>query len=371
VSEFDQLTGTNVRDYLRAAGTLQADAPVHVTALGGGISNRVFKVTCSEGCLVLKQSLQELRVTAHWSVDRGRTLVERDCLSLLGRIVPGCVPDVVFCDEQRYVLVMSCVAPSGVLWKEALMAGRVDTRAAAHAGELLGRIHRLAASDSQACQQFSDQTVLVQARIDPYHLTAAAAHPALAPAIEREVERLLSTQLTLTLGDYSPKNIFIYPDRVMAIDFEVAHWGDPAFDVAFCLAHLALKALHRAAHADAYLAAAARFWAYYRHQDDKGRCSERAVVSELGCLLLARIDGKSPVEYINDETTKDRVRELARRLITGHGDSVPAALLEVCRSVPGPGCGGSGTDGDTTCLATPDNRHGQARAHEQRNSRIV
>src|SRR6202012_785410 len=125
-------------------------------------------------------------------------------------------------------------------------------------------IHRLSAADHRARELFFDQTVMVQGRTDPYHMTVAAKHPALAPAIEREVARMLSRQVALTLGDYSPKNLFVYPDRVMAIDFEVAHWGDPAFDVAFCLTNLTLKAINFAPRSAPYLASATRFWDAYR-----------------------------------------------------------------------------------------------------------
>lgn len=332
-SEPDQLTIATAPDFLRAAGVLPADTSVEVTELGWGISNLVLKLVWSNGCVVVKQSLPKLRVTADWPFDRDRTLVERDCLILLGQLVPGAVPDVVFCDEQRYVLVMSCVPVRGELWKAALMAGRVDTRVAARAAELLARVHLGAASVKGARDRFADQTVLIQGRTDPYHVTAATAHPELASAIEHEVERMLATRVTLTLGDYSPKNIFVFEDRVMAIDFEVAHWGDPAFDVAFCLTHLVLKALHFGSGGDEYLAAAGRFWARYRQLAPR-LASEEAVVRELGCLLLARIDGKSPVEYIQREGTKDQARDLAADLISRRDCSVPAALSSVRDRLP-------------------------------------
>lgn len=329
----DLLTVETAPGVLRAAGVLPPHGPVTVTALGGGISNVVLKVSWQDGCLVVKQSLPKLRVTADWPFVRRRTLIERDCLALLGRLLPRSVPDVLWCDEQRYVLAMSCIPSGGELWKSALMSGHVDRGAAGRAGELLGDIHRLAASDGEARERFADQTVMIQGRTDPYHLTAAAAHPELKPAIEREVERMLSTRVTLTLGDYSPKNLFVFPDRIIAIDLEVAHWGDPAFDAAFCLTHLVLKAMHFSDRADAFLAAAASFWARYRARAGD-LCTEAGVVSELGCVLLARMDGKSPIEYIRDDATKDRVRGLAAELILGSGASVPAALAQARRRVP-------------------------------------
>src|SRR5581483_3076400 len=230
--------------------------------------------------------------------------------------------------EESFALVIACAPTGGTLWKDDLLRGRADAVVGERAGELLGRIHRLAAGDSTARDRFADQRVLVEGRTDPYHAATAAAHPELAPAIEAEVERLLATRRTLTLGDWSPKNLFVYPDRVFAIDFEVAHWGDPAFDVAFCLTHLSLKAVRFGERAD-YLACARRFWDAYRGEEQAALCDEDAVVRELGCLLLARIDGKSPVEYIDDEARKDAVRALGAELLAGPARTVPEALAVV------------------------------------------
>jgi 5-methylthioribose kinase len=330
--ELGELTPTSVKDFLVAAGLFDEAAGMTVEELGGGISNVVLRVSAPGRCVVVKQSLPKLRVEADWPFDQRRTLVERDCLALLGRLVPGAVPDVLHCDEASFALVISCVPAGGVLWKRELLAGRLDAAVAGRAGELLGRIHMLAARDAAARERFADQTVLVQGRTDPYHVAAAALHPELAPAIEAEVERLLSTRRTLTLGDYSPKNIFVYPEHVVAIDFEVAHWGDPGFDVAFCLTHLALKAVR---FDERHLAGARSFWQAYLATGAAGLCDEEGLVCELGCLLLARVDGKSPVEYIEDEGTKDTVRALAARLIHGPSRTLPEALQAVAGAVSG------------------------------------
>jgi hypothetical protein len=314
-----ELTAENAAQYLRERGVVPASAELEVRELGWGISNVVLQVRWSDDCLVVKQSLPKLRVEADWPFDRSRILVERDCMAYLSTLLPpGSVPLVRFTDEESFAFGMTCAPPGGVLWKEALLDGVVDNAAAERAGSLLGRIHSAAAADESARRRFVDQTVLIQGRVDPYHLTAAQANPGLAPIIHAEVERLLGTQLTLVLGDYSPKNTFVYADRVLVLDFEVAHWGDPAFDVAFCVTHLALKACKFPHRASRYVGAARSFWGAYAGavRDDDGR-TEAAAVRELGCLLLARIDGKSKIEYITDEPTQGFVRELAGGVLIG------------------------------------------------------
>jgi 5-methylthioribose kinase len=136
---------------------------------------------------------------------------------------------------------------------------------------------------------------------------------------------MLGTRSTLVLGDYAPKNAFAYPGRLLILDFEVAHWGDPAFDPAFCLTHLLLKTLH---FRDArYLRAADLFWRAYTA--GRGEVDEVAVLRELGCLLLARVDGKSQAEYLVDEAVREDVRELGRRFLTGEAMPMTAALQSV------------------------------------------
>lgn len=323
-----ELGAANLEAFLRDGGVLEADGPVAVEELGGAVSNVVLRVSGPDGCAVVKQSLPKLRVRADWPFDRRRMLGERDCLVLLDRLVPGHVPRMLHCDEVSFALVISWAPAGGTLWKDDLLRGEADPVVARRAGALLGRIHRLAAEDAEARERFADQTVLVQGRTDPYHAATVAAHAELARAIEAEVERLLATRRTLTLGDWSPKNLFVYPDRILAIDFGVAHWGAPAFDIAFCLTHFSLKAMRFGGRA-AYLARAERFWREIAPRKPPGSARGGAVVRELGCLLLARIDGKSPVEYVGDDATKDAVRALGADLLTGPASTVPEALAVV------------------------------------------
>jgi 5-methylthioribose kinase len=308
--------------YLRARGLVPDGAGVEVEELGWGISNVVLRARVGRDCLVLKQSLPELRVEDEWHFDRSRIVVERRCLAYLAEILPaGRVPEVRFADDDNFLFGMACAPAGGLLWKEELLGGRIDLRAAEHAGGLLADIHRGAALDGRARELFADRTVLIQGRIDPYHRTAAARNPQLAPLIEAEVERLLGERTTLVLGDYSPKNIFVYRDHALVLDLEVAHFGDPAFDTAFCLTHLVLKAFAFPERAQAYARAATTFWTSYT-EGIGGAAGplediEAHTVRELGCLLLARIDGKSKIEYVTDERTKDAIRERAGEILLG------------------------------------------------------
>jgi 5-methylthioribose kinase len=212
-----------------------------------------------------------------------------------------------------------------MIWKDQLLAGTVSPETARRVGALLADVHRASAEDPAAPAAFGAVELLEQGRIEPYHRTAAARHPDLAAAIGAEILRLEHTRLALVLGDVSPKNIFVYPDRVMFFDVEIAHWGDPAFDVAFCLTHLIVKAIVLPHVGTQLLGAAAELWQTYARGVPAWPDHERHVLAELGCLLLARIDGKSPLEYVDGDATRDTVRGLAARLLL----DPPASLADL------------------------------------------
>jgi 5-methylthioribose kinase len=306
-----ELDETNLAGYLADHGVTPPGSAVRVRALSGGVSNVVLLAEWEGGGVVVKQSLARLRVAVEWLFDRSRIFVERDCLDVLAQRLPGTAPEVVFADDAQYAFGMTVAPRGGEVWRDALRDGRFDPATTAHAARLLGRLQAQTAGDAELARRFDDRMPLMQGRVDPFHRFVAAAHPSLAGAIGREVERLLATRSVLVHGDYSPKNLIAYPDRVLVLDCEVAHWGDPAFDPAFLLCHLLLDGCH---HRDERAPANAR--ACWTDFGAAGGCAhdETAVVGELGCLLLARADGKSPSPGL-DETTRAAVRAAGRVLL--------------------------------------------------------
>jgi 5-methylthioribose kinase len=180
---------------------------------------------------------------------------------------------------------------------------------------------------------FGNDAPFEQLRIEPYHKTVAERHPDVAPRIEIEIERLRKTKKTLVHGDFSPKNVLLDDTAggsdLWLIDFEVAHWGDPTFDVAFLLNHLFIKAVYNAHRLEACIETAERFWHAYESVTDHPSSFERDVICELGVLMLARMDGKSPVEYIERATTKDQIRSLAKYLLTDQVETVHGFIAEL------------------------------------------
>jgi 5-methylthioribose kinase len=191
-------------------------------------------------------------------------------------------------------------------------------------GDVLGVVHDAASTDEDVREQFASKRPFEQLRVDPYHRTTADRHPDVADAIHAEIDRLMDTSRTLVHGDYSPKNVLVDPDGAVPwiLDFEVAHWGDPAFDTAFMLNHLYIKSIYNHGQHDDYAAAADRFWTAYDAAVDWD--IERETVAELAVLMLARVDGKSPVEYVERDAVADALRRVAKRTLRGDAETLSA-----------------------------------------------
>jgi 5-methylthioribose kinase len=313
---------------LQRHGYLATGESIQIELLGGGVSNHVLRVTTPRQTLVVKQALPKLRVEMEWYADQERIWRERDYLLLVGQWFPGAVPAVLFSDEEAYMLAISEVTKA-TLWKQILMSGRCDRSTAVRAGGLLAQIHSRSYGDPVVAAQFPRKTPrsadsFEQLRVDPYLRTVARRHPDLAPVIDEVISQMEAHPLALVHGDYSPKNIFVRDSGAAAgdlilLDAEVAHWGDPTFDVAFCLNHFLLKAIYHRGRGIPFVDGAHTFWQQYqavaRPVDLSASVAQR-LGGQLAALFLARIDGKSPVEYLMGNAPKQAlVRQIARSVL--------------------------------------------------------
>lgn len=320
------LTTSTVREHLLRRGIVE-DGPVEVSVLAGGVSNIVLAVDAGDRHVVVKQALERLRVTETWTAPRSRILHEAAALRAVAALTPDAVPGVLDVDPESMTLVIERAPLQWEDWRSVLMRGEADRAVAHRLGDLLAGWHR----DTQTCGpgvSFDDGAETFEAlRIDPFHRAVARRRPELARAVDDVVARMSATRRCLVHGDFSPKNILIAPDGggLWVIDFEVVHRGDPTFDLAFLLAHLHLKAINVPQAAHRYDAAAAAFLAAYRETGLRENWEdERYLLAQVGCLLLARVLGKSPAGYL-DATGRTRAQEFGRALLLGEIGSLDEA----------------------------------------------
>jgi 5-methylthioribose kinase len=295
-----------IAGHLVARGLAGSTAELDIRPLAGGVSNDVFAVTGPGLDVVVKRALGRLRVAETWLADPGRIDTEGRALRLAGRIAPGAVPDVI--DLADGYLVIARAPESWHTWKDELLAGTVRIDIARAFGRALDRWQR---TDAEALREFTDRTAFTQLRVDPFHRVVRDRHPDLAGPIDTTLAVMAETPPRLVHGDYTPKNVLVDPagDGLWVIDWEVAHAGDPTFDPAWTVGHLLLKTLHRPAAANDYAAAAREFLGALTTPLDQPQ-----LVRQTGCLVLARVDGKSPADYLDDHA-RIRARALGRRLL--------------------------------------------------------
>jgi 5-methylthioribose kinase len=306
-----EITAETAADYLRDSGRVPDRAEIIVRELSGGVSNIVLRVdVAGQAPFVIKQCRERLRVAMDWRARLDRIWMEHAALQVLHAVLPaGTVPDVLFDDRANYLFAMTCAPDDAVTWKTQLMAGLFDRDVAARLGTILGTIHAEAPGNPALRDRLADISLFDELRVDPYYRTIAGAHPDIAPRIAALIASMdrPGAKRTLVLGDFSPKNILVHAGGLILLDFECAHAGDSAFDLGFFLSHLLLKTI-RAALSDRSLAKqyaglTSLFWSSYL--DRRGlNPAMRAELVRRGSLhaaacSLARVDGKSPVEYLD------------------------------------------------------------------------
>lgn len=295
---------------LRRTGLCGPAETPHVEALSGGVSSDIWRVDLARGAVCVKRALARLRVAQLWQAPIERNRYEYEWFRVAGAAAPGAAPKLIARGEGAFVMEY-LDAGAYPVWKTLLSQGRADAGFAAQVGGTLGRIH---AATTALAAQFPTDEIFFAIRLEPYLLATAARHPALKARLEALVERTAGTKVCLVHGDVSPKNILVGPGGPVFLDAECAWYGDPAFDLAFCLNHLLLKCLWVPQAKPAFLRCFnALSEAYLGGVAFEG--VEARTASLLPALLLARVDGKSPVEYLTGEAQKEQVRSVARALL--------------------------------------------------------
>ncbi len=303
-----------------ARAAIPIDGPIHIEPLTGGVSSDIVRVSLSGGRdFCAKRALSKLKVASDWQAPLERNHFEIAWLRKAGEIVPGAAPTVIGEDRAHGIALLQYLPPEDfLLWKAELLAGRADPRVPVAVAEALGRIHAATLNAPEIAAAFATDDFFSALRLDPYLATTARRHPALAEKILGCLRTTASTRIALVHGDVSPKNILISrrDGHPVLLDAECAWYGDPAFDAAFCLNHLLLKSIHLPALAPTLTGQAEAFFAaWLAHFPLALRADlEQRVAILLPCLLLARVDGKSPVEYLTPDG-QQAVRDIAMPLI--------------------------------------------------------
>jgi 5-methylthioribose kinase len=321
------LTKDTVVDYLKRHKIIGQKESVEIEVLTGGVSNVVLAITTNEQKLVLKQALAELAVSEKWVADQRRAIVEADAIKLFNKISPTQVPKLVFLDPEKFVLIIERVSLGSTVWKSDLLAGVIDPNIGTKLGKTLATWHNYGEHTGDDKNKFLEDSLFEQLRIDPFYRFVATKNQSIEVPIRKLINELEGDKTTIVHGDFSPKNIMIsMQDDVYILDFEVTHVGNPVFDIAFLIAHLLCKFFHASDSLKAKLLTNTAF------QFHKEYSIHREISDSLGrhiaLIALARVEGKSPVNYLSIEQ-QQKLQKHTKSLLSGNSKVDLLELFEM------------------------------------------
>ena len=312
----------DLRTALMHMGLLRPGETFGAETLAGGVSSDILRIDLPGRSPALsfcfKRALAKLKVAADWRAPVERNHAEVEWMRVAEALAPGSVPRILGEDAQAGAFAMEYLAPElHPVWKNQLRDGNIRTETAAAVARAIAAIHAGTAQRADVAQRFANDHIFHPIRLEPYLLATAARHPDCAARLSELVETTARTKLALVHGDLSPKNILVAAHGPVLLDAECAWYGDPAFDLAFCLKHMLLKCLWRPQWRERYLACYDALAASYleRVSWEPRAAIEARVARLLPGLFLGRVDGKSPAEYLTEESDKERVRRVARRFL--------------------------------------------------------
>jgi len=319
----------NLSIALERMGLLRPGESFSAETLAGGVSSDILRITLpgrSPGLsFCFKRALAKLKVAADWRAPVERNHAEVEWLRVADALAPGCVPHILGEDAQAGAFAMEYLDPAAhPVWKNALRDGNIRTETAAAVARAIAAIHAGTAQRADIAQRFANDHIFYPIRLEPYLIATAAHHPDCAARLGELAETTARNKFALVHGDLSPKNILVAARGPILLDAECAWYGDPAFDLAFCLNHMLLKCLWRPQWREQYLACYdALASTYLACVGWEPRAAIEARVAHLlPGLFLGRVDGKSPAEYLGDERDKERVRRVARGFLLNPADQL-------------------------------------------------
>lgn len=314
---------TDILDALRTANLLETDFDPICTPLTGGVSSDIWRIDLPSGPICVKRALAKLKVADDWQAPVARNAYEVAWMQTVYDIAPDAVPKVVYHNPAKGLFAMSFLEPDEApLWKAQLRDGIAIPESAASVGAVLGQIHATTENNPVVSANFDTDDIFHAIRLEPYLLATAARCPDVSKRLHELAEITTANKVALVHGDVSPKNILIGPKGPIFLDAECAWYGDPAFDLAFCLNHLLLKCLWTPSARSGFKACFNSLCRAY--ENETVGMTDKSVLRRAAHLLpglfLARIDGKSPAEYITDDVSRNHVRLIARQFLTNPAD---------------------------------------------------
>jgi Ser/Thr protein kinase RdoA (MazF antagonist) len=226
--------------------------------------------------------------------------VEARAMQVYHSVTADSVPELIDCDSEEFTLTMSRLPRSCTNWKIDMLEGRIHPEMGGKLGLILAKWHNAAAISSEIKEEFMEGALFEQLRVAPFYRTVAAVNPQLTSVINALIAEITEVKATLVHGDFSPKNIMATTEnRPIVLDFEVAHTGNPVFDLAFLLAHLLCKVIRTEDNSEKELLLATASQFLNTYEANTQLPVAKSLPGHIALIALARVEGISPVNYLD------------------------------------------------------------------------
>ncbi len=335
------LDEANLPGYLERIGLFERFERIRVEKAGDGNINWVRRARSESRSFVIKQARPALERFPEYQAPTERIRVEARYYGRTRAFDHERVCPVIHgFQEADRVLVLEDLG-SAPRMDEVLARDGLDPAPAEAIAAFLGRVHEGTRApdwapefENEAMQRLHGEHIFVLP-FRPNDFPLPPATRARAEEIWRDTAlrdtaghayaRYLHTRGALVHGDVQAGNVLLTENGPKLLDAEIAHIGDPAFDLGTLLAHLALPAVAagqpRAAAANVEAAEGA-----YATAHGDGACAFEDVARYAGLEMLRRTLGAARVPAVETDDAGLRVVDRARRWVLDPPQD-PAALL--------------------------------------------
>ena len=293
-----------------------------ITPLTGGVSSDISLVEAGGRRFCVKRALPRLKVAALWEAPVERNAAEAAYLRAVSRWLPRAVPRVLGEDSDAGLFAMDYLPPERFpLWKAELLDGRVD-RTFRRRGRARPRADPFeAARPSRSCgRAFAHDATFEAIRIEPYLRATARAHPALAARLDALAETTLVDQAGAGPRRRQPEEHSRRAGRTGVPRRRMRLVRRPGLRRRLLPQPSPAQGRARGRRQGALsrsLRGARRRLSRAASTGRSARGLEARAAALLPALFLARVDGKSPVEYLTRDSEREAVRRCATRVDRG------------------------------------------------------
>jgi 5-methylthioribose kinase len=285
VSEPAPLDEVSLPAYLRSLGLLGRNESARVEPAGDGNINWVRRVRAGGRSFIVKQARPALERFPQYRASTIRIVCESRWLETVRPLDrDGVCPGVVAFDDAARTLVLEDLGDAPRLDSVLARPAGDSHAAAARLAGFLGAVHAATAGDQSLAPRFPNGEMQ---RLHGDHVFALPFREndfPLAPPVRARAEeiwrkgdvaahaaeayrRYLEPRGALVHGDVQAGNVLLAPRGAVLLDAEIAHVGDPAFDLGMLFAHCWLPAVARGAARAAEPAITAACQAFARAAD--------------------------------------------------------------------------------------------------------